>query len=351
MARKKRSPKTKLEMQEIVLTYQFTASDVNTVKYIDFAQSLSAVSRKLFRQGYIYEIESITAVNPNAPQTGFIGAALPSNWVTRNAWTKAFALWQQMNFKVLKDNPSVKGKWQDFKCFFDTAHYAGGFTSAGPDLNMLPVDMDLTKIQGGEWYMSRFVLPQPDVDPSTGKPLAADEFHVHMLGADSGGPIGTNPVNSGGIIEMYQNTRAQQSDGPTVPAAMSESWGTQLTDDGSQEPELADIIEAANDVPPYDADLYPGAAGNFDGGNIVSALYVNGNFNQKDMSFNHRLPLGLMKCYVSQVAAAAGEVAGLTLIVKLRPGRHHGVLCHDMSQSGNVSRLFHDLKGGHGRMS
>jgi len=40
---------------------------------------------------------------------------------------------------------------------------------------------------------------------------------------------------------------------------MSTSFFNLLTDSGSQEPELADIIEGENDQPPYDFDEYPGA--------------------------------------------------------------------------------------------
>lgn len=328
MARKKRSPRTNGEVQELVLTYQFAANEMNTPKYIDLAQSLSKINRKLFRQGMIYEIESITAVNPNAPATGVGLAVLPCNWVTRNAWVKAHALWKQMNLKVLSDNPSVQGKWADFKLYFDGAHFTGGTTANGPTLNKHPVDLDLVEVLPGEWNMSTFVLPQHDVDPTSGEVLAADQFECHMLGANLGSAGAWTSV---GAIQGYADTRSQVQAGPLVPGDMSESWMTQLTDDGSQEPELADNIENANDSPPYDADDYPGAAGNNDGGTLVSSLYVN-SFNQKDMSFGHRVPLGLLKVLVAQVTPAQGEVAGVTLIIKLRSGSYNGVTGHQMRQ-------------------
>lgn len=341
MARKKKGSYKKLELAEVTLNYLITQDMINAGKplYVDIAQGLSAMNRKLHRQGYIYEIESLKWASGTTGSCTV--GTLPTNWVTRNAWTKAYALWQQMNFKVLQDNPSVKGTWHDFKVFFDDDHFNGGTTGGAPDLNLLPVDMVGITIQTGEWYMSQFVLPQPDVDPTSGKPLAADTFMGHMLGPDVGGPVGTNPLSCGGIIQMYEDTRAQTTAGPTVPAGMSDSWGTQLTDDGSQEPELADIIEAANDVPPYDADDYVGGSANFVNGNTVAFLAVTAN-QPSDYSFNHIAPLGLLKVAPS----AVGQ-----LQVKLRRGSHDGVKCLEMSQSGSVKRLYHDLKGKHGSMS
>ena len=43
---------------------------------------------------------------------------------------------------------------------------------------------------------------------------------------------------------------------------MSTSFFNLLTDSGSQEPELADVIEDENDEPPYDQDEYPGGGVN-----------------------------------------------------------------------------------------
>lgn len=246
-----------------------TSSGSSTGSYIDSAQILSFVNRRThFQATKKYFMESIVitsgegsdALSGNA-QLRF--STIPDTWVTANAVTKAFGLWKEMTRKVTEDNPSVMGKWNNFKVFMDENHYAGGATDAGPNLNLLPSDLPGNLIVAGEWDMSTLVLPQHEVDPATGLPKAADEFVLNVLGNDVGdiGPGLT--INSGGIIKMYQDTRARVVTAPEVPADMSTSWGTVLTDDGSQEPELADIIEAESDEPPYSKTAYVGGENNW----------------------------------------------------------------------------------------
>ncbi len=315
------------------LSYTFAIPSGTQAKYIDLAQCLSAVNRRLYRQGKCYYIQSVEAsvAYSSSFQSGFIGiSTLPDTWVTRNAWYKAFKLWTAMNKKVLKDNPSVQGKWADFKVMFDKLHADGGWTSAGPVLNYIPSDTGGTEVDQGEWYLSSFVQPQHNVDPATGAPEAADEYKVHMLGEDktnAGTP--DQPLISGGVIQAYQDTRAQvRSGSPEVPAAMSTSWMTLLTDDGSQEPELADVIEDQNDAPPYDVDEYPGGAGNFNTGVVKSiTLVTTALMRSTDRGF--KVPLGLLK--VNSNIGNEGS-PGFLLTLHLAPGDYKGVLTTEMRQ-------------------
>lgn len=164
MARKKLEPAE--------LSYSFILPNGNSTKYIDIAQCASAVNRRLYQQGKCYYVSRVT-VTAFGSTPGSSGAAvslmtLPDNWVTSNAWVKAKALWNTMNKGVLHDNPSVKGKWADFKVLFDKDHYDNAtISSAGPDNNLLPVSQ-ITAVKAGEWYMGRYVEPQHDVVQATG---------------------------------------------------------------------------------------------------------------------------------------------------------------------------------------
>jgi hypothetical protein len=97
-------------------------------------------------------------------------------------------------------------------------------------------------------------MPQHEVEtagPDAGKPLPAEEKTAVLVGPNSG--------TKESLINAYQESRATvQSPMPNVPAGMSGSFFNLLTDSGSQEPELADVIEDENDLPPYDRDAYPG---------------------------------------------------------------------------------------------
>jgi len=328
-------PKRKKSRRNVATTQLFFKSAVvasGTTRYIDLGQSLSIVNRKLNRQGQCYYIHSIVAALPNATGTSSLDIeTVPDTWVANNAWVKAYSLWTEMNKKVLDDNPSVQGRWADFKVFFDKAHYAGGTGTAGPTLNMIPRDSDANLFDTGEWAMSEFVRPQHEVD-GAGEPLAADKFYGHMLGPDDGSTAAGSNLNSGGIIQMYQETRARVVTTPVVPAGMSTNWGTLLTDDGSQEPELADVIEDESDDPPYNLTKYPGSGdATADAGTMqIPLLTVKDNYPLVS-SFNGFLaPLGLLKLTFAHAEGESGSA--FTLWINLVPGKKNGIHTVPMGQ-------------------
>lgn len=308
-------------MQPAELTYNFqTPQRTAGTAYIDIAQCASAVNRRLYEQGKCYYVSRVTMIAPQGATCSLL--TIPDNWVTSNAYVKAKALWTAMQNRVLKDNPSVAGKWRDFKVYMDLAHQQAGNTL--PD-NLIPLDGTPAAVGLGEWNMSTLVLPEHDVDPATGVVLAADEFEVHMMGDDNGGPLPGN-LASGGIIKMYQDTRARQQQEPLVPADMPASWGTQLTDSGSQDPELAAIIDAENDLPPYDNDDYVGADTNFNAGvNQTFLITTTSIASDKDLGF--KAPLGLIK-----VEWGGSADAGVALQIHLVPGSYKGLMATEVKQ-------------------
>lgn len=308
--------KKAIQPAELALTFLLPPSGSAAISYIDLAQSMSAVNRRLYQQGKCYYINRVTMTSTSASQC--LVATLPDTWVTANAWVKAKALWKSMQNRVLKDNPSVAGKWKDFKVYFDGAHQ-----TAGEAANLLPRDTSAAAVRTGEWNMSTLVLPEHDVNPATGVVLPADEFEVHMLGDNVGGPLPGN-LTSGAIIKMYQDTRARQNADPLVPADMPISWGTQLTDSGSQDPELAAIIDAENDLPPYDNDDYVGAENNFNQG-VNQALMSTTTSLLVDKELGFKVPLGLLKI-------GSDGTAGTNLTIYLTPGHYKGVMASEVKQ-------------------
>ncbi len=311
-----------MQPAEVALTFKLDAGTASNVKYIDIGQCLSFVNRRLYNQGYNYYVSRVTYLNGSGGGLNLL--TLPDTWVTSNAWVKAKALWNNMNNKVLKDNPSTQGKWADFKVFFDAAHRNGGTASAGPTLNLLPIDGSNTAVEDGEWVMSEYVQPQHNVNAATGEVLAADEYTAHMLGPDVAGAGAPDLIKSAGIIHGYADTRARVQAEPAVPGDMSTSWMTLLTDDGSQEPELAQLIEDQNDLPPYAETNYPGGDTNFIGG-VAQTIMVTTTSLAVDKDLGFKVPLGLIK--VVHVSQGDGN-----LILHLTPGHHKGVMCSEVKQ-------------------
>lgn len=307
----------KMAPAQTKLTFFLSNEGASGRRWIDLAQCLSAVNRRLYRAGKHYYVSSIkVGLIPSSDTAGLQLSTIPDTWVTNNAWKKSFALWNDMNKNVLADNPSVQGKWADFKIFMSKTHLESGtVSSAGPQYNILPVDASGNAIKANEWYMARYVSPQHDVDPATGEPLPADEYYCHMLGADSGTQ---GAYSSVGLVDGYSKTRAMVQIAPDVPALMQDNWMTELSDLGGQDPELANVIEDANDNPPYDIDEYPGSGTNFPEP-VWSSFVTTTTTIPVAYGEGFKVPFGLIQ--VDWSGAGAGNI----LQIELLPGDYKGV--------------------------
>lgn len=266
------------------------------LSYLDSAQALSMVNRKLFKQGMVYGIESVdffyvpTGTLDTVRVTAYTAG---DTWSVHNAHVKGHALHKEMQALVLADNPSIAGTWSDFKVYLDKAH-----AETAGIANLIPITQDLAPYGQGEWAYTTYVMPQHDVDPATGEPLPADETSAHLIGPNSG-TIGA--FTSVGLVKAYQESRATvQPEDPSVPAGMSTSFFNLLTDSGSQEPELADVIESENDRPPYDQNQYPGGAFN-----AVTPVWT------EFSVANEGSPNGLLTSFVAQCGLISFSVEGV----------------------------------------
>lgn len=251
MAKRRRSNRS-MKMQPAITDLYFKA-DLSTATgagdsrvFIDTAKELSKCNRRLYEQGRMYAYQGLTFIwKPdtagNVATIDVTVTTAGNSWIVHNAFVKAKALWNEMQDLVLDDNPSIAGKWRDFKVELHSGQTTARMLSSRDGNGVL--------VQDGEWERSTFVMPQHVVDPVTGVPLPAEEKHVVLIGADTGRVS---------LVNAYQESRVTvQPVDPNVPAGMSTSFFNLLTDSGSQEPELADIIEDEGDAPPYQVDNYP----------------------------------------------------------------------------------------------
>jgi hypothetical protein len=318
---------------QTTLRFKMTPGAVATgLGYVDSFKSLSQVNRKLIRQGQSIAIGSVEFgyfADPATVSVVEVRALTAGNtWIVQNAWTKGYALWRQMQQLVLEDNPSVKGKWRDYKVQLESGQVSGNTLAA--------LDGDGDPYTGGGsspngvWDLSTYVMPQHEVDPATGLPLPADEFTAVLLGDDS-------PTKKS-LCKAYADSRATvQFVDPNVPADISTSFFNLLTDSGSQEPELADIIIAENDQPPYDFDDYPGA-------DVIAPVPSVQSFGLA--SVGH--PKGVLPGFIAECGLIKFEIRAYdqtgTLITDLQalgevlikinyvPGGSKGVVSHPMGQ-------------------
>lgn len=232
--------------------------------YIDVAQCLSLLNRKLIRQGQIFRIRNMRFyTNDTTPNSTVKVGVIPRTWVTRNAWVKAKALWDKMNRTVTEDigRRSVFPKWHDFKVHMDYNHYTEISDGTIADANLLPVDFDDDQITAGEWAYSEYA--------DSGS--TSDTYHVGMMDDHSGS---TGAWGYVGIIQAYADSRTypqtdQTVGGDLVPAALDTGPWARLFGDDDQTQEVVADLEGKNDSPPYSRTLYIGGS-DFDDGICVA---------------------------------------------------------------------------------
>jgi len=236
------------------LSFEF---DGGSTQYIDVAMALSAVNRKFYRQGVYYYVNSVEIYNN---ETGVVDLhTIPDNYVTKNAWNRAFQLFQKMN--AMADAPMTlvgRPKYHDFKVYMDALHRTTG--SAVPALHGINGLSSTTTTSPDEWAYSQFVSADDNQDGSAN----ADEFNIHMLGgheAQSGSPSRWDSI---GAIYSYGISRGypDPTGSPVVQSTSKEDPLLNVFDMSSEE-QLNDIIENLdfdNDQTPYDSNVYVGQA-------------------------------------------------------------------------------------------
>jgi len=251
--------KKKIDPAVRYLRYELTNSETpgtETSHYIDLARDLSAINRRLYRQGRDYHVKKITVVSSNTPNGGnrVSASVLPNSWPVRMGWTRGFRLWNEMNKNAKNATNSISGTWSDFKVDltrdFQIARAAGNLLD--------PKDNGGNDVLAGEWEYSAFVGPVS----GGGTP---DTYSIHMLG-DHVGSAGA--YTSVGLVQSYGDGRATvTSPSPDVPAGLDADPLVNLFDYGDTINTIIDDLEFQNDTPPYDQYDYPG-----DGDNMPKPL-------------------------------------------------------------------------------
>ena len=294
--------------------------------YVDTARELSKINRRLYSQSRMYGYQGLTFIWRQNPASSLATIECSvrtagNTWTVQNAHVKGEALWNQMQALVLEDNPSISGKWHDFKLQLD-----GGQSNAR---EMSARDGNGTLYASGEWNLSTYVMPQHEVSLTTGEPLPAVEYTGLLIGDDT--------ATKRSLVKAYQDSRATlNANTPNVPAAMSDSFFNLLTDSGSQEPELATVIEGENDNPPYDLNNYSGGAVNAPAPVTVGyAAISNSEVDGRIGSFV--APCGLLQIEIIGYDAAgavvpAAQMPDIDILLHVAPGSYKGIASVPMGQ-------------------
>jgi hypothetical protein len=339
---KRRSKKSRgMNMQPAVRDLAFktkTGVDAYDRYYIDTMREMSKVNRRLYKQGMMVGYNGLTfifrqdSLNPVQTLELTVRTA-PNSWMMQNGFVKGKALWNEMQQLVLADNPSLSGKWHDFKCTMQISQIGENLLDT--------VDADGTAFLGGEWNYSTYVMPQHQVsdgtqiDPVTGlpipvgEPLPADEFTACLFGE--------NNVTRKSLLLAYQDSRATVSlNQPNTPADMPLSFFSLLTDSGSQEPELAEVIMDENEDPPYSLDHYPGT--NANGGTATAVAYSAISVAEVDgRTSGFVAPCGLLEIEIAGfdsdgAAIDKADLPSIDILLHVAAGSYKGIAAIPMGQ-------------------
>ncbi|AXQ65427.1 MAG: hypothetical protein [Circular genetic element sp.] len=306
--------------------------------FLDIAQCMSIIQRKSFRQGMNYAVSNmnfkyapLVAPDPLNPVfTSIEVSTVPKTWVTDNATTKAFENWLEQRAEVLKESPSLKSRWSDFKIFLDATHAQMGFAA-----NLIPY-YQITNSCGktgaaylpGEWDESQFVIP---VTGGSGGPGGAQEVTMHVVGDHIPAGAFNNAVTSASLVKSYVDSRARiLSPDPVQPPGYNTNMYLR---ESSHDEMAADIIQNVtnkNDEPPYDVDDYPGGDTNAPVAELVKKMYPT-NFgsttNTRSISLSDSgpfiAPFGLIRIDTCGLSSALDAII---LEVDLVPGNYKGLL-------------------------
>ncbi len=285
--------------------------------YVDIAQCLSIVNRRMYRQGMNYAVGSIEfySVQGGRVEVNIV----PRTWVADNATTKAFEAWKDQRAEVLKESPSLKAKWSDFKIFLDPQHVTNGV-----GLNLTPTDSNGGPYALGEWNESNFVVP---VDGGAAGAGSAQEVTMHVVGDHMPAGSFNTATTSASLIKSYADSRAIiLSPDPVQPSG----YNTNMYIRESSHDEMAiDIIQNVtnlNDEPPYDRALYPGGATNAPEPEYVDQAiisnYGDASVFSKGVIGSFIAPLGLLKI-TGQNFDADNTIS---MVINMVPGNYKGIL-------------------------
>lgn len=303
---KSKKSKTKSKTPAVrYLRYELTNSgnaNTETSHFIDLAKDLSAINRRLYRQGRDYHIRKVTVTSINTPNGGgrISISTVPDSWTARNAWKRGFDMWRKQRTDATTLTNAKPGKFDDFKVHL---------SDDGRQATLLkPKDNGGNEVVVGEWNYA--TLHTPDGTTS------ADAFTLHMLGAHVGSAGSRTSV---GLIQSYGDSRTTvDTFSPNLPASADDDPLLNLFDDGTHVDEVMQEIRDENDQPPYDATLYAG-----EGGNMPKPLVCQtGAFNEG------RVVLGGFNaiCGLLEIEAqSALQNDVYEVLVELAPGNYRGV--------------------------
>ena len=311
--RGKKGGKKNLELTQRYLYYNLTNSDTDPTggryedsHYIDLAAGLSAINRRLYRQGRQYHIANITVIDTSGGSKVRF-ATLPQVWTTSKAHSLMFDAWKDQRARALENAPSnVTGRWADFKVYMSQQHRKESL--------ILPVNSDLYGIDPGEWEYSEISYMDQTGTELDNQPLWMMGTHV---------PTGTGVSDGVGVCKALEEMLSIPPESPVLPDIAKSIIMSMNPATGDDNVEVLANIRDDNDLAPYNGTMVIGADST--PANTDSFVTREVGWSSKGTAslpvMGFPVPLGLLE--VRQDDDSIDNVIGV--LIELVPGSYKGV--------------------------
>ncbi len=306
------------ERTETTLCFTWDAGSDGGTVYIDLAKALSQINQRAYRQGLYYYVASVAFSN-NSTAYCQVNTLL-DNWVTKRAWSRGYKQWSKMNRRANAES-GVTPKYHDFKVIMHS--------NAATTLNATYGNLaSTTEYASDDWVISQFVTEDPYLHGggSSDTPVEAhnaDQFSAHMIGPHTGS---SGAWTSIGLVRSLNDTwRRQPAAGePELDADADTDPIANLFDAADTYDDVRLNMDEDNDEPPYNHDVLPGSASNFE--TVVAAIMrTSAGSGALVRAPGFSVPLGLLEVTTSDFGDGSQTIGGVELIVELVPGTYNGV--------------------------
>jgi len=282
--------------------------------YIDLAQDLSAVNRRLYRQGRNYSISNISVHDTQGDARVLVSTA-PNTWATHAAWELCFNGWKSQRAEMLEDAEHLRSpRWADFKVYLNKEHvidtdWPKPTEDENFDITRGEWDYaDMQFFRGGSKYDSHAVglMGTHSINTSiTGETTPEDSsYNGYISAIETLQEVRSQPEmfdNDGGVLAM--NVFSLNSAGAMLDQIV------EINKEGDEPPYSMEIV-GSNNNPTNDTGAWP-----------VRETHITSAYSPMAMMG----PIPNIPCGLLQIETTSDESNTIGLLIELTPGSYKGV--------------------------
>ena len=293
--------------------------------YIDIGKDLSAMNRRLYRQGMVYHVANITLHDSQGSARALFSTA-PNTWAVHSAWNAAFKAWKGQRADVLDNTVGSLStpKWSDFKVYLNKEHVKD---SDWP----VPIEDEQQAIVLGEWNYADLSFVRAGTQ--------YDNHAIGLMGAHQIGSSVSSTSPSDGTYDGYVSALEALQElrrFPNTPVDDNSMENSVLLGMGMQPGgavlDILTEIGAENDLPPYSSEFVGGADNPAadTGAFPARECHIASAYSPIAQVGGFPVPCGLIQVETFDPADRSGTPNTIGMLIEIAPGPYKGVMAEAM---------------------